>query len=227
MMETKSPFLDTLFLLRKDECITIFSDLKEITKKEEQDAADYFETEFEKERLEFLSDQIDCDRETAVWAAKILYHSVQLYLIRENTAKDLDKLIPKFKGTKSISSVLSADLSLRFLPQTILALQNADPEDTLVKMLENILTQFHYSGIGYDLNLEKINWEEELKDKTYRKLYLERIAEKKAYSLAEIPYINQLLIAEFGMYKDIFWRDLKIINTESEKPQSGDINSKG
>lgn len=226
-METKSPFLDTLFLLRKDECITIFSDLKEITKKEEQDAADYFETEFEKERLEFLSDQIDCDRETAVWAAKILYHSVQLYLIRENTAKDLDKLIPKFKGTKSISSVLSADLSLRFLPQTILALQNADPEDTLVKMLENILTQFHYSGIGYDLNLEKINWEEELKDKTYRKLYLERIAEKKAYSLAEIPYINQLLIAEFGMYKDIFWRDLKIINTESEKPQSGDINSKG
>ena len=226
-METKSPFLDTLFLLRKDECITIFSDLKEISKKEEQDAADYFETEFEKERLEFLSDQINCDRETAVWAAKILYHSVQLYLIRENTAKDLDKLIPKFKGTKNISSILSADLSLRFLPQTILALQNADPEDPLVKMLENILTQFHYSGIGYDLNLEKINWEEELKDKTYRKLYLERIVEKKSYSLAEIPYINQLLIAEFGMYKDIFWRDLIIINTEPEKPQSGDINSKG
>ena len=211
-MESKSPFLDTLFLLRKDECITIFTDLQEISKKEEQDAADYFESEFEKERLEFLSDEISCNRETAVWAAKVLYHSAQLYLIRENTAKDLHKLIPDFKGKRDISSILSADLSLRFLPQIISALQNVDPEDTLVKMLENILQQFHYSAVGLDLDLEKINWEEELKDKTYRKLYLERIVEKKAYPLAEIPYINKLLIAEFGLHKDAFWKELKNIN---------------
>lgn len=211
MMKTNSPFLDTLFLLRKEECITIFTDIQEISQKEEQDAADYFESEFEKERLEFLSDQINCDRETAVWAAKVMYHSAQLHLIRKNTAKDLDKLIPSFKGKRDVSAILSADLSLRFLPQIISVLQSADPEDALIKMLENILTQFHYSAIGFDLELENINWEEELKDKTYRKLYLERIVEKKAYKLAEIPYINQLLIAEFGMYKDIFWRELKII----------------
>ncbi len=210
-METKSPFLDTIFLLRKEECITVFSDLNEITKKEEEDAGNYFETEFEKERLEYLSDQIDCNKETAVWAAKVLYHSAQLYLIRENTAKDLNKLIPEFKGTKDVSSILSADLSLRFLPQIISALQHADSEDPLIKILENILQNFHYSGIGFDLNLEKINWEEELKDKTYRKLYLERIVDKKAYQLAEIPYINQLLMAEFGIYKDVFWRELKIV----------------
>lgn len=211
MMENKSAFLDTLFLLRKDECITIFTDLYEISKKEEQEAADYFESEFEKERLEFLSDQINCDRETAVWAAKILYHSAQLYLIRKDTAKNLDKLIPPFNGKRSISALLSADLSLRFLPQTISALQAADPEDPLIKMLENILLQFHYSGVGFDLDLENINWVEELKDKTYRKLYLERIVEKKSYRLAEIPYINKLLIAEFGLHKDVFWRELKIV----------------
>ncbi|WP_326982323.1 hypothetical protein VUJ46_19320 [Chryseobacterium sp. MYb264] len=211
-MNTQSPFLDTLLMLRKDECITIFTDIQEISKKEEQDAADYFESEFEKERLEFLSDKIICDKETAVWAAKVLYHSAQLHLMRKGTGKNLEKLIPKFKGKKDVSSMLSSDLSLRFLPQIIIVLQNADPEDALVKMLEEILFQFHYSGIGYDLNLEKINWEEELKDKTYRKLYLERIVEKKAYQLAEIPYINQLLIAEFGMYKDIFWRELKNVN---------------
>ncbi|WP_228388257.1 hypothetical protein [Chryseobacterium sp. CBo1] len=212
MMKTNSPLLDTLFLLRKEECITIFTDIQEISQKEEQDAADYFESEFEKERLEFLSDQINCDHKTAVWAAKVLYHSAQLYLIRENTAKDLNKLILSFKGKRDVSTILSADLSLRFLPQIISVLQNADPEDTLIKMLENILRQFHYSGIGFDLDLENINWEEELKDKTYRKLYLERIVENKAYKLAEIPYINQLLIAEFGMYKEIFWKELKIIS---------------
>ncbi|KNB61806.1 hypothetical protein [Chryseobacterium sp. Hurlbut01] len=208
-MEKKSAFLDTLFLLRKEECITIFSDIHEISKKEEQDAADYFQAEFEKERLEFLSDTLVCDTETAVWAAKIVYHSAQLHLIRENTAKDLNKLIPSFKGKKDISAILSADLSLRFLPQIVSALQVSDPEDPLVKMLENILKQFHYSAVGFDLDLENINWEEELKDKTYRKLYLERIVEKKSYQLAEIPYLNQLLIAEFGLHKDVFWKELK------------------
>lgn len=216
MMEKTSPFLDTLFLLRKNECITIFSDLKKISKNEEQDAADYFESEFEKERLEFLSDQISCDTQTAVWAAKVLYHSAQLYLIRENTEKNLNQLIPQYGATGDIASILSADLSLRFLPQIISALQNADPEDPLIKLLENILQQFHYSGVGLDLNLEKINWEEELKNKTYRKLYLERIVEKKAYRLAEVPYINQLLMAEFGMYKDVFWIELKISNEDNE-----------
>jgi len=211
MTENKSPFLDTLFLLRQEECITIFSDIYEISKKGEEDALDYFQAEFEKERLEFLSDAVVCDVETALWAAKLLYYSAQLYLIRENTAKDLNMLIPPFKGKKDISALLSADLSLRFLPQIVSALQIADPEDPLVKILESVLKQFHYSAIGSDLDLEEINWEEELKDKTYRKLYLERIVEKKAYTLAEIPYLNRLLIAEFGLYKDIFWRELKTI----------------
>lgn len=211
MMDNKSPFLDTLFLLRQEECITIFSDIHEISKKEEEDAMDYFQAEFEKERLEFLSDTIVCDTKTALWAAKVVYYSAQLYLIRENTAKDLNKLIPSFKGKREVSALLSADLSLRFLPQIVSALQQADPEDPVVKMLESILKQFHYSAIGSDLDPEGINWEEELKDKTYRKLYLERIVEKKAYQLAEIPYINRLLIGEFGIYKDLFWKELKTI----------------
>lgn len=215
-MENSSPFLDTLFLLRKEECITIFSDLKEISKKEEEDAADYFETEFEKERLEFLSDQINCNKESAVWGGKILYHSAQLYLIRIDTAKNLNTLIPPYKGTRDISSILSADLSLRFLPQIVDGLQIADAEDPLIVILENILSQFHYSAIGFDIDVEKVNWEEELKDKTYRKLYLERIVENKAYKLAEIPFINKLLIAEFGLHKDAFWRELKIITEENQ-----------
>ncbi|MDQ1163360.1 hypothetical protein QE422_003728 [Chryseobacterium sp. SORGH_AS 447] len=212
MLQPKSPFLDTLFLLRKEECITIFTSLQEISQQEEKDAADYFETEFEKERLDFLSDKISFDSKSAVWAAKILYYSAQLHLIRENTEKDLHMLIPSFTGNRTISTLLSADLSLRFLPQVISALQNTDPEDPLIGILENILKQFHYSAVGLDLHLSGMSWEEELKDRTYRKLYLERIVERKAYSLAEIPYINQLLIAEFGLYKDVFWKELKIVS---------------
>ncbi|MFP3833533.1 hypothetical protein [Chryseobacterium sp. SIMBA_028] len=207
--------MDTIFLLRKNECITLFSNLQEISLKEEKEAGDYFETEFEKERLEFLSDQLICDKTSAVWAAKVLYHSAQLYLIRENTAKNLENLIPRFQGTRDVSSLLSADLSLRFLPEVIIALNSVDPEDTLITLLEDILTEFHYSGIGYDLDLKQVNWEEELKDNTYRKLYLERIVDKRDYKLAEIPFINKLLIAEFGMHKEAFWRELKIITEEN------------
>ncbi|RQO41675.1 hypothetical protein DBR39_03405 [Chryseobacterium sp. KBW03] len=216
-METKSPFLDTIFLLRKEECITLFSSLQKISPQEELEAGDYFETEFEKERLEFLSDQLTCNKETAVWAAKILYHSAQLYLIRENTEKNIENLIPGFKGVRDISSILSADLSLRFLPQVIVALNAVDSEDPLIAMLEDILMQFHYSGIGYDLDLKNVNWKEELKDKTYRKLYLERIVEKRDYKLAEIPFINKLIIAEFGIHKDAFWRELKTITENNNE----------
>lgn len=226
-MKNKSPFLDTLFRLRKEGTITIFADILEIPKREEEDAATYFESEFEKERFDFLSDKIPFNREAAVWAGKVLYHSAQLYLIRKDTAKDVHKLIPQFEGRKDVSAVLSADLSLRFLPQVRDALHVADSADPVVKILDDIFLQFHYSAIGSDLFPEKISWEEGLKDATYRKLYLERIVEKKAYKLAEIPYINQLLMAEFGMYKDVFWRDLQIISTESEKLQSDETNSKG
>lgn len=215
MTEAKSPFLDTMFLLRKKECITLFSNIQEVSAQEEQEAEIYFEAEFEKERLEFLSDQLTCDKITAVWAAKVVYYSAQLYLIRENTANNLENLIPRFKGTREVPTILSADLSLRFLPEIIVALNSVDPEDPLIRMLEDILTEFHYSGIGYDLDLKRVNWDEELKDKTYRKLYLERIVEKKDYKLAEIPLINRLLIAEFGMHKDAFWRELKIITEEN------------
>ncbi|WP_228460391.1 hypothetical protein [Chryseobacterium gallinarum] len=216
MMKSGSPFLDTIFLLRKNECITLFSSLQEISEKEEMEAEEYFEAEFEKERLEFLSDRITCDPKTAVWAAKIVYHSAQLYLIRDNTEKNLEKLIPEFKGTRGVTSIISADLSLRFLPQIILALNAIDPEDSLIKMLEDILTVFHYSGVGYDLDLKYVNWEKELEDKTYRKLYLERIVEKKDYKLAEVPFINKLLIAEFGMHKEAFWRELKITTEDHQ-----------
>ncbi|MGI9582472.1 hypothetical protein ACR1PO_14780 [Chryseobacterium sp. RRHN12] len=216
-METQSPFLDTIFLLRKEECITLFSDLQQISPQEEAEAGDYFETEFEKERLEFLSDRLTCNKEAAVWAAKVLYHSAQLYLIRENTEKNIEKLIPGFNGKRDISSILSADLSLRFLPQVIIALNTVDPEDPLIAMLENILTEFHYSGIGFDLDLKNVNWKEELTDNTYRKLYLERIVEKRDYKLAEIPFINKLLTAEFGMHKDVFWRELKTITEDNNE----------
>ena len=214
-MENKSPFLDTLFLLRKEGVMTIFTDFFEIPKKEEEDAAVYFESEFEKERLNFLSDEIPFNKDAAVWAGKVLYHSAQLYLIRKDTAKDVQKLIPRFEGRKDVPSVLSADLSLRFLPQIRDALHLADAADPLVKILDEILMQFHYSAIGSDVYPDKISWDEGLKDKTYRKLYLERIVEKKSYKLAEIPYINQLLTAEFGMYKDVFWRDLKVITEDN------------
>ncbi|WP_426276274.1 hypothetical protein ACN9MN_15165 [Chryseobacterium sp. S-02] len=218
-MEIKSPFLDTLFLLRKEECITIFADVKKISPKEEQEVAEYFETEFEKERLEFLSDQIPFDKEAAIWAAKILYHSVQLYLVRENTEKDLVKLIPGFKGKLNLSSKLSADLSLRFLPQIVIALKNVDADDPLIPLLENILKQFHYSGVELNLELEHLNWREELKDTTYRKLYLERIVDNKTYRLAEIPCIHELLTAEFGWYKNVFWKELKINKTDHNDSQ--------
>jgi hypothetical protein len=53
MMEKKSAFLDTLFLLRKEECITIFSDIHEISKKKSRMPQIIFRLNLKKKGLNF------------------------------------------------------------------------------------------------------------------------------------------------------------------------------
>ena len=86
MSEKQSPFVDTIFLLRKEEQLVLYTDDFKISKNEETEIADYLETEFEKERLNFWDSTIAFHKEAAVWAAKILYHSAQLYISKERTS---------------------------------------------------------------------------------------------------------------------------------------------
>lgn len=214
-MKTASSFFKTLYDLRKNGNITVFSKLNMVSPADATEVLPLLQSEFELESMEFPA-AVDLDKASALWAAKTIFYSAQLLLIRENTIKDLSTLFPEMNGDITLSAKLSADLSLRFLPEILTQLNIADSKDPLLPVLERYLKQFHYSSIGSDIEPEVTDWRAELADPVYRKLYLDRIVAKKDYKRAEIPYINQLLHAAFGLYKNQFWQSLKTINQEEK-----------
>lgn len=210
-MKTVSSFFKTLYDLRKNGNITVFSKLHTVSKTDLTEVNELLQAEFELERMEFPA-AVDFDAVSALWAAQTVFYSAQLLLIRGDTIKDLATFFPENNRKITLAAILSADLSLRFLPEIYTQLNIADSKDPLLPLLERYLKQFHYAAIGSDIEPEVIDWQAELADPVYRKLYLDRIVEKKDYKRAEIPYINQLLHAAFGLYKDRFWPALKTIN---------------
>ncbi len=211
-MESESAFLNTIVTLRTQEQITIFTKLQAVADWEEKEVLAFLESEHKMERTDWANDSLPFDANAALWAAKIIYHAAQLLLIREGTAKDLTKLFPDFDKEIKVATQLSADLTLRFLPPIIIQLKLTDSDDALIPILEKMLATFHYSAIGYNLELILEDWATVLTDPTFKKLYLERIVAKEDYYLAEIPYINQQLNASFGLYKNQIWSTLKTIN---------------
>ncbi|MGM5630085.1 hypothetical protein O2K51_04220 [Apibacter raozihei] len=207
-------FFKTIEQLRNREILQLYSGIHPIIKKESDQVINYLKSEFENERLEFLNDCIDFHPESALWAAKLVYHSGLLLIIRENTTEKISSLIHPFKGELTTSAILSADLMLRFLPPILDSLKIIDVDDPLIPNLEQILHTFHYSAIGYFGLNKTLNWENELDEPLYRKLYLERIIEKKSFFLAEQPYINKLIKSEFGINKDYFWKELNYITED-------------
>ena len=214
-MKTASSFFKTLYNLRKNGNIIVFSKLHRVSAAEAKEVQTLLQSEFELESMEFPA-AVPFDAPGALWAAQTIFYSAQLLLIRENTIKDLATLFPEIKGEISLPAKLSADLSLRFLPEIFAQLNIADSKDPLLPVLERFLKQFHYSSIGSDITPEVTDWESELADPIFRKLYLDRVVAKKDYKRAEIPYINQLLHAAFGLYKSQFWQSLKTINQEQK-----------
>lgn len=214
-MKTASSFFKTLYDLRKNGNLTVFSKLNIVSPADAAEVLPLLQSEFELESMEFPA-ALDFDTTSALWAAKTIFYSAQLLLIRENTIKDLATLFPAINGNLTLSAKLSADLSLRFLPEIFTQLNISDSKDPLLPVLEHYLKQFHYSSIGSDIEPGVADWQAELADPIYCKLYLDRIVEKKDYKRAEIPYINQLLHAAFGLHKNQFWQSLKTINQEQK-----------
>jgi hypothetical protein len=97
---------------------------------------------------------------------------------------------------------------LRFLPSVILNAKNIDADDAIVPILENHLQTWHYSGIGYDLDKEKMAFNVIFADDCLKQLYINRIIEKKCKSLTELPILKSEILASLGNYKNYFWKEL-------------------
>lgn len=213
MHDPKQPFLETLYQLRTIERVILYNKIESVSVDEERDVADFLQSEYEREATDYPFEAPSFHQDAAIWGAKTLYFASQLLLYREDKPAELREIVPGFSGTINAGALLSADLCLRFLPQVILQLIVIDAEDPLAGILNEYLKKFHYSAVGYDIDLDNTNWDM-LENECLNQLYLDRVTERKAAKWASIPAIRAGLFANMGQYKNDFWRniDLTIIN---------------
>lgn len=142
-------FLNTISHLREQEEMLIYDRFTSPTPKEEKAVANLLREEYTREVLNFPGVAPSFEPEAAVWAARIVFNASQLLLSREKDEKDLVELLPDHPGAMTPGAILSADLCLRCLPDVIEKAKDINPDDPLIGLLEEILQQWHYSGIGY------------------------------------------------------------------------------
>ena len=131
-------------------------------------------------------------------------------MYREHEVADLPKLLLPFSGEKTASAMLSADLTLRFLPNLIQHLQNIDADDPLIDILQKILDTWHYSSIGFTKIDISTNMEPIMSNPCLLQLYANRIIQKKDKHRAQIPVLLPIIKANLGWYQKDFWANFQL-----------------
>ena len=201
-------FTDMIIRLRRQEEILLYNNIIEVTEPESKAAIEFLRKEYEQEALDHPYTVPEFDPAAAVWAAKTVYVTAQLMLYRENRADDLQALLPAFPGEITPSAVLSADLCLRFFPSILFQLKVIDTADALIPLLEAELHRWHYSGLQYPLETDKLDFTVIATNECLGQLYTNRIIDYKKIQLAKHPACKDRIVASLGLYADEFWKDL-------------------
>lgn len=205
-------FYETIFQLRTNEEIILYDKLIYFKDDDESLVKEFLQIEFDVESINHPFSSPKYNAEAAIWAAKIVYTACQILLYRVHKTTELTALLPLFHQPITSESILSADLCLRFLPQILADAKRIDPEDPLIPHLESILIQWHYSGIGIELDLENLNFDSIFGNPCLEQLYLDRVIEKKDRKRVQLPQLHEKIRATLGNYAEIFWNEFTKLN---------------
>lgn len=194
-----------LTAIREREEIILYDNIFQVSEPEQHQVIDYLSQVYHQESLEYPYQVPTFDIHAGLWAANTLYVAAQLLLYRKNSNADLLTLLPNFIYPKTPSAVLSADLSLRFLPDIITQLDKINPEDELIPIVEKHLYSWHYSGISYPLSVDKLDFTVEESNRCLQQLYANRIIEYQRKPLAETTAFSEIVGASLGDYRKNFW----------------------
>lgn len=209
-------FVKMIKRLREYEEVVLYENILSIEKEEQAEIVDFLAREYQIESVSYPSTPPLFDGEAALWAAKTVYIAAQLMLYRENKETELEALLPMFSVAITPSAILSADLSLRFLPDMILQLRAIESEDKLLTILDNIMCQWHYSGIRYLQSSESLDFTNITSNECLGQLYTDRVIEFKNLRLAKHLAVQKMIRAALGDLGNIYWSDFKFETTIHE-----------
>lgn len=200
-------FLPMIKHLRMNEEVLLYQNLLVISEEEEEQLALFLKEELFKEAIEYPYTVPSFDKDAALWASKLVYYVAQLVIYREHKIDEFSALLVDYQGKMTPDAVISADLTLRFLPMMLVTLQQFDTTDSLIPLIEQLLTKWHYSGINYDLPLNNLDFSVIVNNPCLQQLYANRIVECERISLAKIPLWYAFIGANLGMFSSEFWNE--------------------
>ena len=192
--------------LRRAEEVVLYAYLPELNAADLRETSVFLAKEYADESMEYPFETPVYDGDAAVWAAKVVFNAAQLLLYREQRAEDIAPLFEEFTGKKTAGAMLSADLTLRFLPDILEKVKTIDQEDVLNTLLENILTTWHYSGIRYRLDAGDLKLDAISGNACLFQLYINRIIAYQNITLARVPVLQEGVKAALGDYGTAFWK---------------------
>jgi MoxR-vWA-beta-propeller ternary system domain bpX4 len=196
--------------IRENEEVLLYGKTLRISEKDQEETTAYLLAEYLKESFDYPYQAPAFDAPAAFWGAKTVYYAMQLMLHRELHTEEAATLFTHYEGLISPSAILSADLTLRFLPSIINQLKLIDPEDGLIMILEELLQVWHYSGISYSLETSRLGFDIIVSDKCLFQSYTDRVIEYKKVLLANHDALASAIRGSLGIFGQEFWKDLEV-----------------
>lgn len=202
-----NPFYKMIENLLRTNKIVLFGRMDVISLEQEKQVLELLENHYNRESIGYPNIPPPFEKEAAIWSSKILFYATQLVMYREHSGHSLANFFPRFNHPKSTAAILTADLSLRYLPSILKYLEQIDIEDELIQILHKILTEWHYSGLLSDMKLEPANLESMMEDNCLKQLYVDRIIKHKRKKIGNKKEIKHLVLSALGNFKNEFWKD--------------------
>ncbi|MCB9261972.1 MAG: hypothetical protein H6607_06330 [Flavobacteriales bacterium] len=196
--------------LRRDGSLVLYQNIFFIAGAEETEVALFLENEYQLETNGYLLDVPPFDAKAALWAARLIYHAAQFILYRANSIASIDEFIVDYEAEPNASSVLSADLCLRFMPMLVESLRKIEPSDPLIDKLYQIMRKWHFSGIAITklFDNQEIDFNLYVKNAHLSREYINRIVTFRNVNLARHPAWHTAAKDAMGLYQETFWPNL-------------------
>ena len=149
----------------------------------------------------------------ALWAAKYLFNTIQLILIRDAGVDQIDLHLKDYERNPGPEEIYSADLMLRFLPDIFRFASGLSPNDPLVDQLRKTAENWPFSSVG----IEKITTTANAKllgHPSLRLAYIDRIIQKKDIIRTTGKEETILLKEVLGIHQAKLWPNLNLILNE-------------
>lgn len=206
-----TPFIHFLGQLQ-DQALVLSARWVPVTDEERPIAEGYLQAVYAQEALEYPHQAPAFDAVAARWAAELVYHAAQLLFHRGTVLNELEHYFVPYTGIVDAGAILSADLSLRFVPLLLDKLKELNSEDFLLDLLQKALLPWHYALIGTDWRpaLTK-DWSELDRNPCLHQLYTDRVIMAQDLELASVPVLYHAILASLGDYIEEAWPSFAIV----------------